>query len=99
MIFALALGLGATAQEKKLPVPDPAQVKEAEKNVKELFKAEYAKKTAGDRSALAKLLLNAAAGQSKPAEKWVCLNQAQELAVQAIDWDIALEAVQQTALA
>jgi hypothetical protein len=99
MILALTLGLVAAAQEKRLPVPDAAQIKEAEKSVKELFKAEYAKKTAGDRSALAKLLLNAATSQSNPAEKWVCLNQAQELAIQAIDWDIALDAVQQTTLA
>lgn len=99
-LAALVLAIGLVApQEKRLPMPEAAQIREAEKTVKDLFKAEYAKKTAGDRSALAKLLLQAAAGQSNPAEKWVCLAQAQELATQAIDWDLAYEAVHQTTLA
>src|SRR6185503_6878312 len=95
----LVLGLAATPQEKRLPVPEAAQIKEAEKAVKDLFKAEYSKKTAADRAALAKLLLQAATSQSNPAERWVCLAQAQELAAQAIEWDVAYEAVHQTALA
>jgi hypothetical protein len=99
-LAALILTLGLVApQEKRLPVPEAAQIKEAEKTVKDLFKTEYAKKTAGDRSALAKLLLQAATSQSNPAERWVCLAQAQELATQAIDWDVAYEAVHQTTLA
>jgi len=98
-IFALAVVLGAAPQEKRLPVPEAAQIKEAERTVKELFKAEYGKKTAADRAALAKVLLQAASSQSNPAERWVCLAQAQELAAQAIDWDVAYEAVHQTTLA
>jgi len=82
----------------RAPQPEAAKVKEAEKSVKEIFKAEYARKTAADRATLAKLLLQSAAGQPSPAERWVCLTQAQELASQAGEWDVAWDAVVQTAI-
>src|SRR6185295_2482671 len=44
----------------RLPVPDAAVQREAEKSIKDLFKAEYAKKTAADRQALAIALLEQA---------------------------------------
>lgn len=96
-LLLVACLLGATVQDKKVPVPESAQVKEAEKAVKDLFKAEYAKKSPADRAGLAKLLLQAATGQSNPAERWVCLAQAQELAAQAGEWETAWEAATQTA--
>jgi hypothetical protein len=86
------------AMEKRGPVPDAAKLKEAEKTVKEIFKAEYARKGAADRATLAKLLLQSAASQPSPPERWVCLTQAQELASQAGEWEVAWDAVVQAAI-
>lgn len=86
------------AAEGRAPLPEATKVKEAEKSVKEIFKAEYARKAAADRATLAKLLLQSAAGQPSPAERWVCLTQAQELAAQAGEWDVAWDAIVQTAI-
>jgi hypothetical protein len=86
------------AMESRSPLPDAAKVKDAEKSLKEIFKAEYARKAAADRATLAKLLLQSAATQPSPAERWVCLTQAQELAAQAGEWEVAWDAVVQTAI-
>jgi hypothetical protein len=80
-------------------IPDAAQLKDAEKTVKDIFKAEYARKSAADRATLARLLLTSAASQSNPAERWVCLSQAQELATQAGDWDVAWDAITRSSIA
>jgi len=84
---------------RRAPIPDAAKVKEAEKAVKEVFKAEYARKSAADRATLAKLLLTSAASQSNLAERWVCLSQAQDLATQSGDWDVAWDAITQSSIA
>src|SRR5579872_2396501 len=42
---------------KRHPMPEAADIKEAEKQVKDLFKEQYAKKSAADRVALARALL------------------------------------------
>jgi hypothetical protein len=81
------------SQDKRIPVPEASRLREAEKGVKDVFKAEYARKGPADRIALAKLLLQSVTSQSDPAEQWVCLTQARELAAQAGDWDIAWEAI------
>jgi hypothetical protein len=86
-------------QDSRLPVPEAGKVKEAEKAVKELFKAEYARKAPADRASLARLLLQSATSQTNPAERWVCLSQAQELAAQAGEWEVAWDAVFQIAAA
>jgi hypothetical protein len=90
--------LPTPATDKRVPIPEAAKLKEAEKAVKEIFKAEYGRKAAADRATLAKLLLQSAASQSNPAERWVCLTQAQDLASQAGEWDVAWEAIIQSAL-
>jgi hypothetical protein len=98
--FALA-GAAATRTEpqgSRTAIPDAASLKEAEKAVKDVFKAEYARKGAADRATLAKLLLQSAMSQTNPAERWVCLTQAQEIAVQAGDWDTAWDAIVQSAI-
>lgn len=84
---------------KRSAVPDASRVKEAEKAVKDVFKAEYARRAAADRATLAKLLLQSATSQSNPAERWVCLAQAQELAAQAGEWDVAWDAITQASIA
>lgn len=84
---------------KRTPIPDAARLKDAEKSVKEVFKAEYARKAAADRATLSKLLLQSATSQSNAAERWVCLTQAQELAAQAGEWDVAWDAITQASIA
>jgi hypothetical protein len=99
LLLASAALLCLPVQDKRIPVPEAAQLKEAEKTVKDLFKAEYAKKTAADRASLARLLLQSATSQASPPERWICLAQAQDLATQAGEWEIAWDAVVQTAAA
>jgi hypothetical protein len=78
----------------RLPVPEAAVQKEAEKSIKEIFKAEYAKKTAAERQALAVALLNQA-GQTgdDPGGLWVLYREAQDAAVLAGDAKTAMLAV------
>lgn len=95
----LALGLlAAPVQDTRTAIPDAAALKDAEKAVKDVFKAEYARKGAADKATLAKLLLQSATSQSNPAERWVCLAQAQEVAAQAGEWDVAWDAIVQSAI-
>ncbi len=84
----------AAALLLRLPVPDAAVQKEAEKSIRDLFKAEYAKKTAADRQALAVALLGQA-GQvgDDPGGLWVLYREAQDAAVQAGDAKTAMLAV------
>jgi len=83
---------------KRAPVPDPAKQKDAEKLLKELFKDQYAKKAPADRRALARqLLAQAAKSQDDPAGLWVLYREAQDVAVQAGEAKIALEAIEATA--
>ncbi|HZE99243.1 MAG TPA: hypothetical protein VE981_19720 [Planctomycetota bacterium] len=78
----------------RLPVPEAARLKDAEKSVRDLFKAEYAKKTPSDRQALATALLDQAARTSgDPAGSWVLYREAQDVAVQAGDPKLAVAAV------
>jgi hypothetical protein len=78
----------------RLPVPDAAKQKEAEKSVRDLFKSEYAKKAPADRQALAAALLDQAARTADdPSGRWVLYREAQEIAVQAGDPKLAVAAV------
>jgi hypothetical protein len=71
---------------KRSPVPDASRQREAEKQVKELFREEYSKKTPADRKKLARLLLEQT-GKSyeDPAAVWVLCRESQDLAVQTCD--------------
>lgn len=83
---------------KRLPPPDPAKQKEAEKLVKELFKEQYAKKSPADRQALVKTLLEQATKSGDdPAALWVLYREAQDIAAQAGDIKAALAGVEATA--
>src|SRR6185295_2024680 len=97
-LLAMGALLCGALQDTRTAVPDAAAQKEAEKTVREIFKSEYARKGAADRATLAKLLLQSAATQTNPAEKWVCINQALELATQAGEWDVAWDAIVQSAI-
>ena len=80
---------------KRLAIPDPAKQKEAEKQVKELFREQYAKKAPGDRQALARSLLDQAAKTpDDPAAQWVLLREAQDSATQGGDVKTAIAAAE-----
>jgi len=75
---------------KKLPEPDATAQKNAEREVRELFRADYAKKSAADKRALAKKLFDLA-NQTKDDEnaRFILYREAQDLALQAGDFDLA----------
>lgn len=79
---------------KLAPPPDPAAVREGEKSIRELFKAEYARKFATDLQAFAKKLLDEAVKpETDPVTRYVLLGEARELAAQAGDAATVLAAV------
>jgi hypothetical protein len=79
---------------RRVPVPDAAKQKEAEKQVRDLFKDQYSKKTQADRRALARALLQQAAkSQDDPLAFWVLCREAQDVAAQACDPKTALDAL------
>ena len=79
---------------KRAAVPDVAKQKDAEKQVRDLFKAEYAKKAPADRKALARALLDQAVkSHDDPTAVWVLCREAEDVALQVADIDAALEAV------
>lgn len=88
----------AKTPQNRSPVPDPAKQKEAEKGIKDLFKAEYAKKQPADKQALAKLLLgHAKETQNDLPVQWVLFREAQDLAAQIGDLDLTLDAAESAA--
>jgi hypothetical protein len=86
------------AEEARLPVPGQPQQVDAEKIIRELFAADFAKHAPADRAALAKKLL-AKVGNIKddPAGSFVLLHDARELAVVGRDYETALTAADRTA--
>jgi hypothetical protein len=85
----------SSASPQRLPMPDPAKIRDAEKTVRDLFKSDYAKKQASDRQALAKRLLKEGLEVvGEPAAQWALLHEAQDLASQIVDTQTAFEAVQ-----
>jgi hypothetical protein len=84
---------------KRSPIPDPAKQKDAEKQIRELYKEQYSKKTVADRKALARLLLDEASKSGKdPVAYWVFCREAQDAAVQGCDPATALDAIDAAAL-
>ncbi|MBV8879503.1 MAG: hypothetical protein JO332_06055 [Planctomycetaceae bacterium] len=79
---------------RRAGVPDAAKQKDAEKAVHDLFKDQYAKKSAADRKAFARQLLDQAAKTGDdPAAAWVLYREAQDQAVQGFDPRTAIEAI------
>jgi hypothetical protein len=88
----------ATTPATRPPVPPSAKIVEAEKLVKDLFKADYAKKKAADHIELAKRLLTAAdETKDDPATQYVMYREARELAAKSGDVVMALEAADRIA--
>jgi serine/threonine protein kinase len=90
-------GKSALEQEpppERLRVPDEAEQTKAEKMIRDLFKAEYARRAPSDKVALAnKLLDHGADTADNPAERFVLWREARDLAAQAADPALALRAV------
>lgn len=96
MVTDLAIASFALLFLQQAPVPDPEKQKESEKLVRELFKEEYARKTAADRSALARKLLEQAQDSAgDPVSRFVLLREASDLAAQAGDVATSLKAIDQ----
>lgn len=88
--------LVAASQEKKARenVPGQEALQKAEKSIKEIFKAEYAKKKAADQIDLAKkLLAQSVETNDDLAAKFVLLREARDLASKAGDVELAIKAV------
>lgn len=80
---------------KRAPVPDLVRQREAEKQIKELFKEQYVKKTPADREALAiQLLEMASKSMEDHAALWVLCREAQDVASQNGSARVALDAAE-----
>lgn len=101
--FVFACAITAMAQPaatpaSRPPVPSSDKITEAEKLVKDLFKADYAKKKAADHIELAKRLLTAAdETKDDPATRYVMYREAREIAARGGDIFMALEAADRIA--
>ncbi|OAI55138.1 hypothetical protein AYO44_00030 [Planctomycetaceae bacterium SCGC AG-212-F19] len=81
---------------KKPATPDPAKQAEAEKVIKDNFKAEYARKKPAEMAEFAgKLLQEGLDTKDNPAARYVLFREARDLAVQGGDLDTALRAVEE----
>jgi hypothetical protein len=70
----------------RLPVPDLAKQRDAERIIKDIYKDQYAKKATADRILLARLLLEQTAQMGNdPAALWVLYREAQDAAAQVCD--------------
>jgi len=80
--------------QDRVPLPDAAAVKDAEKQVRGIFKDEYAKKAPADINALARRLLAQAgeAGIEVPV-RYVMLRDARDFGAQTGDIDTAFKAI------
>ncbi len=91
-------GAGNADVPPRLPVPDAAAQKEAEKQIRELFKEEYAKRTPEARRELARTLLkNAPSTGGDVAALYVLLREAREAAAAVADLETAMAAADATA--
>jgi hypothetical protein len=96
-LFIPMLALAAAdpaAKSERLPVPDAAAQLKAEKTIKDVFKAEYAKKKIADQVDLASTLLKQADETSDdPVSRFVLLRESRDLAAKAGDAALAVKAV------
>ena len=95
LLVAFLLCRSAIPQDDKRPaVPDAAALKDAEKTIRDLFKDEYARRAPADRLALAKKLFEQGLQTRDDAgAKYVLLREAQDLAAQAGNIDLAVQII------
>jgi serine/threonine protein kinase len=85
------------APSRREPAPETAALKDAEKTIREVYKADYAKKGPADQQALAvKLLAQGKATNDDPRAKYVLLREARDLALLVGDLDTLLAALAET---
>src|SRR6187549_3616494 len=97
--LCLVLILAALVQDKPVE-PDANAQKETLKQIKDLFKDEYARKGAADQAALAqKLLQKGIETNDDLPSKFVLLKEAREVAAASGDADTAMRAAGETAKA
>jgi hypothetical protein len=77
----------------RLPEPEADALKAAEKEIRDLYKAEYAKKTPADQATLAAELFKQASKEKDVAVRFVLLRESRDLAAGAGDAAAALAAV------
>ena len=105
MMHSLVLGLAvvvgselAQADSSRPAVPSKAELAEADKLVKTLYKAEYAKTKAADRAAFAATLLGQAADSKDDLKaKYVLLHEARDMAARGGDHEDYLKAADEIA--
>lgn len=98
-ICLLAAACLCPALQDRKPVPEAAAVKESQQLLRDLFKADYARKGAPDRLALSrKLLQQGLAANDEAAMQYVLLTEAREVASLAGDVPGALKAVTELVL-
>jgi len=82
--------------KKKLPVPDPAALKESERLLREVFKEDFNKVTPADIKALAVKLLDKAFGAgNEPSLSFTMLRDARDLAASICDLETSFKATDQ----
>lgn len=83
-------------QDQKLPVPDPADQKRAEAEIRSVFKEDFAKKTREAKRALAvRLLTEAGDAKNTPASRYVVLLLSRDLAVEGLDVGTIIASIDQ----
>ncbi len=83
---------------KKPAVPDEAALTAAEKEIKEVYKAEYAKKLPPDKQALARRLLKEGIDtKDKPAARYVLFKEARDIAATIGDLPLSLQVAEEMA--
>jgi hypothetical protein len=98
LVVLVVLMGGAFASAAPARVPDEADQAKALKLIRELFKNDYAKKRPADQTALAhKLLDQARDTKDDLVARFVLFCEAKELAVQAGDFSLALQAIEEAA--
>jgi formylglycine-generating enzyme required for sulfatase activity len=84
----------AAAQQSKPTVPDKAVQETLAKELRDLFKAEYARRDPDSRKAFAKaLLLEAEKIQNKPAQRFVMFSEARDIAAEVGDVETSFRAI------
>jgi hypothetical protein len=83
---------------KRIPVPDDARLREAEKLVKDIFQDQYSNKSPLGRMTLAKdLLEESRKSAADPAALWILYREATDAAVQGGDVRLAIQTIETAA--
>lgn len=73
-------------QDQKLPVPEAADQRKAEAEIRSVFKEDFAKKTReGKRALAARLLAEASDTKNSPTSRYVVLQLSRDLAIEGLD--------------